>query len=167
MADWSLPNFARTKARGQFVILTKKLAEAEHSTNGGRPFRRIQTVLAEQRDGEAIHPKRNTAGMRDRARRIAQTPDLTKVIEMIIEAHTSGRAFFGQHRDEQFEFEGLLQLAYRHHLAGAPKKWIACRRDAVRQAQFVSELARAFDPEFPEVRDFSRRADKDILPHPE
>ena len=68
-----------------------KLTECQGAPNRDRPLLDIKAVLPEERDGEAVHAKRDTAGMGDRADLVPETPDRSEMVEMAIKAHAGGR----------------------------------------------------------------------------
>ena len=92
----------------------------------------LRAVFGEQRDGEAVHAKRNAAGVRNRAGLVAQTPSRSEVVEMAVEAYTRGGLLRRTHRNQQLEFQGLLELAYRHYLPGPTEEGVAGWRDTAR-----------------------------------
>ena len=96
-----------------------------------RPLCDINTVRTKEGQSQPVHAKSDAACMRDPASMIAQSPGLAKMIAMIIEAQASCRGISGPDGNKQFEFQRLLNLAHRHHLARATKKWIARRHDGV------------------------------------
>src|SRR5262249_31356209 len=86
---------------------------------------------------------------------------------MIVETHASGRLFGRAYRNEQLEFQRLLDLAHGHKLDAAAEESVARLIHAIRQSQLIGELLRADHPAFAEVCDLFGRTDTDILAHAE
>src|ERR1700734_726323 len=87
------------------------------------------------------------------------------MVAVIVEAHARGRLLGGAYRNEQFELQGLLDLAHRHQLAAAAEERIARGIDAPRQAQLLGKTRRPRHPGAAEFIDLFGRADADILSH--
>src|SRR5580704_3463407 len=121
----------------------------------------------EERDGEAIDAEGGAARMGDLARGVAQAPDLSEMILMIVEAHAGGRALGGAQGDEELEFQRILQLADRHHLADAAEEGIARLIDLAGELELFGEREPAFHPALAKCRNLVPRADADIFAHAE
>src|SRR5271165_1855294 len=143
------------------------LTERQSTPNGGRPFLDIQAVSRKKRESEAVHAKRDAAGMRDRAGFVLDTPGRPEMVEMVIEADTGGRLLGRAHRDQQFEFQRLLELTDRHYLTCPTEERIARGRDLVREPQLISQLLSALDPALSELGDLPGGGDADIFAHAE
>ena len=113
------------------LALEAKLTEPQGAPNVGRPLPDIQAVFPEERDGQTVHAKRDTTRVRDGAVVVTQIPGRSEIVKMVIKAHASGRLVGRVRRDEQLEFQRLLELADRHYLAGSAEERVACRRHLV------------------------------------
>ena len=89
------------------------------------------------------------------------------MVAMIIEAHAGRRLLLGAQRDQQFEFQRLLHLADRLHLADAAKERIAGIIDLEGQAEIAGDGLGAHHPALAEIGYVVRAADADIFAHPE
>src|ERR1700751_3640432 len=98
---------------------------------------------------------------------VLQPPHLAEVLPMVVEAHASRRLGIGVVRDQQLEFECLLNLAYRHDLADPTEEWIIGDINRVRQRPFLGQLPCTLHPAFPESSDLFGPTDADELPHAE
>ena len=89
------------------------------------------------------------------------------MVLMVIEAHAGGRLLGRTHGDQQLQFQRLLELADRHHLASAAEERVACGSDPVGQPQFVRQALGLPGPSLPETGHLLGRADIDIFAHAE
>src|SRR5580704_16588267 len=100
-------------------------------TNPRRPLRQLDAVGCEQRQRQTVDSEGDAGGMRDQAGFVAQVPRRAEMVAVIVEAHARGRLFLRVHRNEQLEFQRLLDLAHRHQLAAATEERIAGMIDAI------------------------------------
>src|SRR4051794_22765572 len=87
-------------------------SERQRVAGGRRPVLELETVRREQRQGQAVDAEGDAARMRNIAILDPQIPGLAEMIAVIVEAHAGGRLLLGAHRNEQLEFEGLLDLVH-------------------------------------------------------
>src|ERR1700677_323998 len=105
--------------------------------------------------------------MPDRTPRIAQVPDFSEVVLMVVEAHARRRVFDRAYRDQQLEFQCLLDLAQCHELAAAPKERVAGLFDGTRQSQLSGEVRCPGQPAATEGVDLLWRAEANVFAHAE
>src|ERR1051326_9024457 len=74
------------------------------------PASEIDAVGGEQRQRQPVEPERDAAGVGHLAGRGADVPGRAEMIAVIIEAHACGRLLGRMHRDQELEFERLLDL---------------------------------------------------------
>ena len=89
------------------------------------------------------------------------------MVAVIVEAHAGGRLLFRAQRDQQLEFQRLLLLADRLHLADAAEERIAGIIDLEGQAEIARDGLGAHHPALAEIGHVVRAADADIFAHPE
>src|ERR1700694_1093894 len=97
---------------------------------------------------------------------VLDVPGRAEMVAVIVEAHAGGRLRFGAQRDQQLEFQRLLLLADRLHLADAAEERIARIVDLEGQAEVARDTLRALNQAISKCRDVVRPADTDIFAHP-
>src|ERR1700688_1577816 len=102
-----------------------------------------------------------------RAAGILDVPGGAEMVAVIIEAHAGGRLLFRAQRDQKLEFQRLLLLAHRLHLADPAEERIAGIIDLEGQAEVARNSLRAHHPALAEIGYIVRAADADIFAHPE
>ena len=118
-------------AHGFSALIASPCRIITHSFKLSRTSRRprldIETVGPEQGDRQPVHAEGDAGGMRRRAGLIVDAPGRAEMVAMIVEAHAGGRLLGRMQRHQQLELQRLLDLADRHHLAGAAEEGIARR----------------------------------------
>jgi len=99
--------------------------------------------------------------------RILDVPGRAEMVAVIIEAHACRRLLFRTQRDQKFEFQRLLLLADRLHLADAAKERIARIIDPEGQAEVARDGLRPHHPALAKFGHVVGAADADIFTHPE
>src|SRR5215471_4763273 len=117
--------------------------------------------------GKTVHTEGYARGVGDPACRGFDAPYLAEMPLVIVEAHARGRIFRRADRDQQLEFQLLLDLTNRHHLAGSPEEGVAGGRCVMGQRQQVRKLYGPRFPTFAEINDLTRRSHAHIFAHPE
>src|SRR5436305_3229882 len=80
-------------------------SQRERGAHRARPARGLQTVDAEQRDGQPVHAKGDAAGVRGGTGFVLQAPDHAELVAMVVEAHAGGRLRASVVRDQQLELQ--------------------------------------------------------------
>src|SRR6202453_2156637 len=134
-ASGGLPAASRSRkrlTRGSRGIRARIALESQRLPSRRRPFLEIEAVIGEQRHGQAIDAERDAAGMSQLTIVVTDAPHLAEVLAVIVEAHAGGGRCARIIRNQEFEFQGLLALADRHHLTHPTEERIVRDVDGVR-----------------------------------
>src|SRR5689334_19865063 len=107
-------------------------------------------MMAEQRERKPLEAEAHASGMRHAAVLEAQSPGLSELCLMIVEAETCCRASVARHGNLQFQLESLLDLARRHYCSRTAKERVVGNRDRRGERKGIHCGLSALDPRLAE-----------------